>query len=287
LNRTLKQEIFAARKKLSDAGIEDSAFNVDQMAAEILKVSAGLLPSMWNDGANEAFSRRLESMVNRRCCHEPLQYIVENWAFLDFDVITRPGSLIPRPETEDVFLAASRAVKKHHLPANFRFIDVCTGSGVLGLATALRFPEAIGWLVDISSAALETAAMNLLANKSLNTRLKILRADMLSAFADESVDLIIANPPYVDSKDMPGLMPEVLNFEPHLALDGGPGGLVLIEKLMQQSCEVLRPGGLLVFEHGHGQRLAIVDIIDYNVWVLVESGDDMQGNERFFILLRK
>lgn len=287
MSQTLKQAIAAARQRLLAAGIEDAAFNVDQMVAEILKVSAGRLPALWNNCMDDAFCHNLEAMIDRRCRHEPLQYIVENWAFLDFDVIARPGALIPRPETEEVFLAAEKAVKECNLPDRFRFIDVCTGSGVLGLATALRFSESMGWLTDISYRALETAAINLQAKPALKSRVHVIQSDMLAAFASNCIDLIISNPPYIDSEELEQLMPEVRDFEPHLALDGGAGGLILIDKLLCQSAEILRSGGLLVFEHGHGQRSEIFEMIDENAWDLIKSGDDMQGNERFFILLKR
>ncbi len=287
MSQTLRQEILAARKILEIAGIEDAAFNVDQMVAEIFNVSAGCLPAMWNNAVDISFHNRLAAMIERRCRHEPLQYIIENWSFLDFDVVVRPGSLIPRPETEEVFVAAEKAVKKFHLPEKFSFIDVCTGTGILGIAIARKFSEANGWLADISEDALKTASVNLAKQGRITGRLKILRSDLLQAFADESVEMVISNPPYIESCEMNCLMPEVRDFEPHLALDGGVDGLQIILRLLQQAERVLKIGGILVFEHGHGQRSAIIKLIDSEAWELIEAGDDLQGRERYIILIRR
>lgn len=287
MSHNLRQEILAARKKLEDAGIEDAAFNVDQMVCEILKVSAGRLPTLWNSPVDYSFINSLNAMIARRCNHEPLQYIVGNWSFLDFNIVVRSGSLIPRPETEEVFVAAAKAIKKCNLPDNFSFIDVCTGTGVLGIATARRFPDSSGWLADISEAALKTAFENLTKQSSLAGRLELIQADLLQTFADASVELVISNPPYIDSGEMKFLMPEVRDFEPHLALDGGESGLDIIQKLLMQASRVLKHGGLLIFEHGHGQQSKIKEMLNPEIWELIEAGIDLQGRERFFILLRR
>ncbi|NLF95519.1 MAG: peptide chain release factor N(5)-glutamine methyltransferase [Candidatus Riflebacteria bacterium] len=289
LIETIKQVMVGARGRLEEAGIEDAAFNVNCMAAAILGVDIGQLPLHWQEMAGADFVGRLDEMVRRRCAHEPLQYILRSWSFLDMTLVTRPGALIPRPETEEVFMAAAKAIEESlsagRIPYSFRFADVGTGTGALGLAMARRFAQARGLLIDISEAALEIAAENLSVYKDLYKRIDVVRSNLLEAVQPASQHVIISNPPYVNRGDIAALMPEVSEHEPLLALDGGTSGLNLIELLIVQAAEKLLPAGLLIFEHGHGQRAAIKELIgkDWSSW---QVGDDLSGRERYFILTR-
>lgn len=286
---TVKQVMVKARGRLEEADVDDAAFNVNCMAAAILGVDIGQLPLHWQEMAGADFFGRLDEMVRRRCLHEPLQYILRSWSFLDMTLVTRPGALIPRPETEEVFMAAAKAVEESisagRIPRNFRFADVGTGTGALGLAMARRFVEAHGLLIDISEAALEVAAENLFAYKDVSKRVGIVRSNLLEAVQLASLHVIISNPPYVNRGDIASLMPEVGQCEPLLALDGGTSGLDIIEPLIVQAAEKLLPGGLLIFEHGHGQREAIKELIGKS-WSSWQAGDDLSGRERYFILTR-
>ena len=287
---TVKQVMVRARGRLEEAGVDDAAFNVNCMAAAILGVDIGRLPLHWPEKAGVDFVGRLDEMVRRRCAHEPLQYILRSWSFIDMTLVTRPGALIPRPETEEVFMAAAKAIEASigagRIPRNFRFADVGTGTGALGLAMARHFVEARGLLIDVSEAALEIAAENLSVYKDLYKRVGVVRSNLLKAVQPLSLHVIISNPPYVNRGDIAALMPEVSEYEPLLALDGGTSGLDLIEFLIVQAAEKLLPGGLLIFEHGHGQRAAIKELIgkDWSSW---QAGDDLSGRERYFILTRK
>jgi len=283
---TIRSCILAARKKLTQADIDDAAFNADCMAAAILKVSNGRLPLLWCSPATPEFEKSLESMVERRCCREPLQYIIGEWSFLDFEVDVAPGALIPRPETEEVFLTAAAVIANKDFAGNFRFADVGTGSGVLGIAMARRFAGAEGFLVDISDAALNVAAANLNRYPQLCGRISLMRGDLLQTFAPASLEVVISNPPYILSDEISCLQTEVADFEPCLALDGGVNGLDLIEKLVAQAAVCLKPGGILVFEHGHGQRSELLELLGPD-WSLLSAADDLAGRERYVIVTRK
>ncbi|PKL49136.1 MAG: peptide chain release factor N(5)-glutamine methyltransferase [Candidatus Riflebacteria bacterium HGW-Riflebacteria-2] len=290
MKQIIQQVISQARGRLEEAGVDDAAFNVNCMAAAILGVDIGRLPLHWPEKAGADFGGRLDEMVRRRCAHEPLQYILRSWSFLDMTLVTRPGALIPRSETEEVFMAAAKAIEESisagRIPQNFRFADVGTGTGALGLAMARRFTEATGVLIDISEAALEVATENLCTYKDVCKRIGVVRSNLLEAVQPTGLHVIISNPPYVNRGDIATLMPEVSEYEPLLALDGGTSGLDLIELLIVQAAEKLLPDGLLIFEHGHGQRAAIKELIG-NGWSSWHAGDDLSGRERYFILTRK
>lgn len=283
--KTVKEAINKAIQTLEKAGIEDASHNANLMAAKLLAISYTKLPFYWTKPASQQFLENFSVMLERRLANEPLQYILEEWSFLDFDITALPGALIPRPETEEVFLAAVKAIKEKKTNPSFVFADIGTGTGVLGIAMAKYFPDSKGTLVDISEEALKITQINVNKFPEIKERLTLLKSDLLQDFDENSLDVIISNPPYIDSDEVKTLMPEVVNYEPHLALDGGIGGIEIINKLLIQAQKVLKPNGLFIFEHGHGQRKAITDILTA-AWSIIKAGNDFAGNERYFVLLR-
>ncbi len=282
-SRSIKALLNDSVQTLEQAGIEDAKLNVNLIASKALGIEYTKLPLHWSETPSDSFINQFQQMVARRLAHEPLQYILGEWCFLDFDVNVGEGALIPRPETEEVFLAAVEAIKSNIQKQDFKFADVGTGTGILGLAMAKYFTKATGYLVDISEKALEIAKSNLLKYSELKSRLSLIKSDLLEAFAADSLDVIISNPPYIDSEEVKTLMSEVVDYEPHLALDGGKNGLVIIEKLLKQSENVLKNNGLFIFEHGHGQREAIEKLL-LPSWKILKEGNDFADKERFFIL---
>ena len=281
--QTIKALLNDSVQTLEKAGIEDAKLNVNLIASKALGVEYTKLPLHWSETPSDTFINQFQQMVARRLAHEPLQYILGEWSFLDFEINTLPGALIPRPETEEVFLAAVEAIKANSIKSNFKFADVGTGTGILGLAMAKYFPKSFGYLVDISEEALKIAESNLMKFSELKSRLSLIKSDLLEAFTPDSLDVIISNPPYIDTEDIKGLMPEVVDYEPHLALDGGENGLIIINKLLNQAEKVLKNNGLFIFEHGHGQRAGLKKIIS-SCWNIIKEGNDFANNERYFIL---
>ncbi len=280
---SIKELLNAAVQVLEKANIDDAKQNVNQMASKALNVSYTQLPLHWQKPVSDSFFHDFDSMINRRLAHEPLQYILGEWCFLDFEVNVGAGALIPRPETEEVFLAAEKAIKDYSIKADFHFTDIGTGTGILGLAMAKYFPESIGYLVDVSDKALEIAKSNLQKYSELKPRLNLIKSDLLETFKSDSLDVIISNPPYIDSEGIKSLMPEVVDYEPHLALDGGRNGLELIDKLLKQAEIVLKNKGLFIFEHGHGQRNEIKKLLS-PCWKIIKEGNDFAEKERYFVL---
>lgn len=282
---TIREQILAARRLLAECQIEDAAFNADCLAAHVLGITNGQLPQFWTRPVDAAFAVPFQQLLDRRCSHEPLQYLLGEWSFLDFDVTVGPGALIPRPETEEVFMAAAAEIARRPFADKFSFADVGTGTGILAIAMARKFAGATGFMLDISPAALQIAAVNLQRFPEVAARLELRQNDLLGGFAHDSLDVVISNPPYIESAEVPVLQAEVSRFEPHLALDGGKSGLELVERLLQQALSVLRPGGLLIFEHGHGQRQHLKEMVGPG-WQLIAAANDLHGCERYFILER-
>ena len=194
----------------------------------------------------------LREGVKRRAAGEPLQYVTGEVAFRHLIVKVRPGVLIPRPETEVLVDAALPAIDAAiERRGEALVIDACTGSGCIALSIAQERPLAHVVATDISPLACTIAAENR-DRLALSDRIDVWECDLLSAVPEEllgSVDLLISNPPYIPSADVPELPAEVAGFEPHLALDGGEDGLDVYRRILSQAREWLRPGsGLLAIE---------------------------------------
>lgn len=202
-----------------------------------------------DDAATDAFADAYARLIDRRARREPVAYITGVREFYGRDFQVSPAVLIPRPETEliiDYVLAA--------LPADqfLRVIDVGTGSGAMAVTLAAERP---GWHVeasDISPAAVAMARRNAHAH-GVGQSITFLEGDLLLPTMG-MFDAIVSNPPYVARRDAPGMVPDVVDHEPHVALFGGPDGLDLPRRLLAQTATRLAPGGVLVMEFGYGQE---------------------------------
>ncbi|OQA08144.1 MAG: 50S ribosomal protein L3 glutamine methyltransferase [bacterium ADurb.Bin374] len=166
------------------------------------------------------------------------------------------------------------------------FADIGTGTGIIGLTLAAWFHDACGWLVDLSPDALHWAGKNIMNYIDVRERVGRFRGDLSDALKADSLDLLVSNPPYIDQDDMPGLMPDVRDWEPRLALDGGAGGLEPFRRLLADAARVLKPGGWFAVEHGHGQRKRILELPAPGLGLL-EAYDDAAGLERCIVWRRE
>ena len=208
-----------------------------------------------SDATEEAYTALARRILNQ----EPLAYILGEWDFYGLRLTVTPDVLIPRDDT----MAVVDLALEEPLPANPRILDLCTGSGCIGLTLASKCTDARVTLADISPQALKVAKKNA-ADLRLTGRVSCIQADALapaSKFLGQ-FDLIVSNPPYITSEDMRTLQPSVRNYEPHLALDGGPDGLVFYRAIAENFSPALKPGGILAMEFGLGQADAICGILE-------------------------
>lgn len=197
----------------------------------------------------------IRARVKRRAAGEPVAYITGTRGFWTLDIHVDARVLIPRPETERLVELALEALKSAPLSEVDapRITDVCTGSGCVALALASELPKARVVALDLSADALAVAHDNA-ARLELADRVACLRGDLLAPLpADKPVELVVSNPPYIRSADIRGLMVDVRDHEPHMALDGGDDGFDLIRTLIGQAADRLAPGGRLLFEIGADQ----------------------------------
>lgn len=218
-----------------------------------------------------------QRVLERRLCFEPIQYIIGSTEFYGLTLRVAPGVLIPRPETESLVEAVLSRVA-----ADARIVDVGTGSGAIAIALAHSLPQAFVTAIDLSPEALAIASENAVVH-TLNIR--FVQSDLLDAIAREQpYDAIVSNPPYIPDADSASLHPQVRDHEPSRALFSGPSGLEVYERLIPQAHALLKPGGLLAVEIGHGQRGAVAALLAD--WAAVEFLDDLQQIPRVALARR-
>jgi len=189
----------------------------------------------------------------RRAAREPLAYITGHKEFWGLDFLTSPATLIPRPDTETLVESALDAGLTPRT-----VLDLGTGTGCLLLACLHEFPAAFGVGVDLNPEAARLARRNA-RHLGLADRAAFLAGSWASAL-EQKFDLVLSNPPYIESADIPGLMPEVAAHEPASALDGGADGLAAYEAIIADLARILAPGGLAVLELGAGQAKLVGEL---------------------------
>jgi release factor glutamine methyltransferase len=215
----------------------------------------------------------LDGFIERRLKREPVSRILGRKGFWKIMLNLTPDVLSPRPDTETILDIAMLAHASHEA---FTVADLGTGSGAILLAILSERPAAKGVGTDISFEALAVARENA-TNLDLDGRATFLRTEWAAGFADHSFDLVVSNPPYIPSDDIPGLDPEVREHDPILALDGGPDGLVAYRELAPEIRRILKPGGVFAVEIGWDQGDAVkalfVEAGFDNVIVVKDLGD--------------
>jgi release factor glutamine methyltransferase len=233
-------------------------------------------------------TQRYDEALSRRATGVPAQYITGHQEFWGLDLIVSPAVLIPRPETEHVIetvleLISQDAAKQSQkqragAPApHVRIVDVGTGSGAIALALAKEFPNADIRATDISAEALEVARANA-ARHELDSRINFHQTDLLAGLPHGEFDFVVSNPPYVGVAEEDQVQLEVRKFEPRAAVFAGPSGLEVIERLIPQAREALRPAGWLVFEISGTIADGVRRLL--SGWSDVKITNDLQGVAR-------
>ncbi|MFN7915959.1 MAG: peptide chain release factor N(5)-glutamine methyltransferase [Vicinamibacterales bacterium] len=267
-----------ARRRLRAAGIQrdEAALDARLLAQHVLGWDAARLLTHGDEPATAAFQQAFEAFVARRIGREPLAYITGTREFWNLAIEVTPAVLIPRPETE---LLLEAALEHFDRSLALRIVDICTGSGCVAVGLAREFPKATLTASDISADALDVARRNV-AKHGLASRIRCIEADLLAGLAGP-FDLIVANPPYIPAGEEKTLQPEVRDFEPAGALFAGADGLRIISRLVLDAVPALAPEGLLIFEFGAGQDVAVEQLIDdVPALTLLEVKHDLQDIPR-------
>ena len=209
--------------------------------------------------ASPELERQVRSLVDRRLAGEPVAYLIGEWEFYGLPLDISRDVLIPRPDTE---VLAEEAIRYCKTLGECRVLDLCAGSGCVGLAVGAQVPQAKVVLGEISDAALKICRQNIRRN-SLSSRVMPIQMDAREKPARSlgEFQCIVSNPPYIPTGDIAGLEASVRDYEPHMALDGGADGMDFYRSIAEQWKEALTPGGRIYFEVGIGQADAVLRLM--------------------------
>lgn len=246
----VQQLLKNAAAELAEAGVEESRLEAELLLQGCLNISRTRLFLFHDQQVDPVQEHLFYELLFRRCCREPLQHILGSCEFWSLDFYVTPAALIPRPETEFLLEHMFSTLVLERDTAGLKVLDLCTGSGVIAVVLAREFDHAEVTAADYSPDALALARKNIVRH-DLTERINLVCADLLTSFRIEQVfDVIVTNPPYVIAGDLPGLEPEVRDWEPELALSGGKTGMDVIERICHGAVQHLKSGGWLFMEIG-------------------------------------
>ncbi len=298
---TVLEAIQKSTEFLGKKNVESSRLQTELLLAHLLKMPRMKLYLNFDRVLTASETDSLRELIKRRGLREPVQHIVGSTSFCGHEIAVSRHVLVPRPETEllaelgwQFFLerrpparpeAASQelAVPEAGAPTA---LDLCTGSGCIAIAIAAKCPKVKVIATDISTDALALAKENAQRN-SVAERIEFLNGDGFATLAASAqFDLIVSNPPYIPSAEIATLDPEVRDFDPRLALDGGADGLDFYRRLANEAAAFLKPDGKIMLEFGDGQAEAIKIIFESEKWIVEAIKEDYSHRARILVARR-
>lgn len=285
---TIQQAISDAVIRLHECGIESAQLDASVLLAHALGLTKESIILQRNKIINNHDIKAFSKLVSRRAEHEPIAYITGRKEFWSLDFIVTRDTLIPRPDSETLVDAALQRAKKiadsRNKPltlADISILDIGTGTGCLLISILKELPSAHGLGVDISEPALQVAENN--GNiHGVNNRIRFRKSNWHDDI-NEKFDLIISNPPYITNSDLPLLMKDVINFEPHLALASGIDGMDSYRAIAKNIHSKLNQNGYALMEVGIGQAKHVARLLENNGLEIDEVRKDLAGTQRCVI----
>jgi len=276
----LRESLRSTSRALCRAGLPDADLEAELLTGHVLGMSKTQLYTESERDLTPAEIEQLCRFVRQRLDHEPTAYILGHWEFYGINFCVDWRALVPRPETE---LLVEKAIELGQFMLEsgrqIAIADIGTGCGAIAISLALALPQAEIYATDVSTSALQVAEMNC-RRHAVNGRVKLLRGDLLEPLP-RPVDMIVANLPYVRHSEIRDLAPEIRDYEPVLALDGGEDGLHVIQQMLEQMPAKLNREASCLLEVGQGQDEAVTLLIEtYFPEARTESIVDLGGIAR-------
>lgn len=318
---TVLEAIQKSTEFLAKKDVESPRLQTEWLLAHLLQMPRMKLYLNFERGLTVAETDALRELVKRRGQHEPLQHLTGSTSFCGLEILVNRHALVPRPETELLAeegwqflngLSEGRVTRAPEIQRGvgdsqsspLRVLDLGTGTGCIAIALAVKCPDTKIVATDLSSDALALARENA-ARHGVAGRIQFLQGDGFAALESEGrvtripksnmeigdspssslrkFDLIVSNPPYIPSAEINSLQPEVRDFDPRAALDGGPDGLNFYGMFSSQAKSFLKPGGKLMLEFGDGQADAIRRIFEAEKWIVEAVKEDYSHRARILI----
>ncbi|CDA59312.1 release factor glutamine methyltransferase [Clostridium sp. CAG:245] len=277
----IKEVIEEGKNVLSKNNIEDNVIITRELLAFVLGVEKQYLVIHLADELNAEDYIKFKENINKLINGKPLQYITNNQEFMGLNFFVNENVLIPQPDTEIIVEETLKKCKELLLKnGKIRILDLCTGSGAIAVFLSnFLGDEAEVFASDISTKALEVAKYN---NGKNNTNVRFIESNLFENIQEQKFDIIVSNPPYIRSDVINKLSKQVQN-EPHLALDGGEDGLKFYKKIIEQSCNYIE-NGYLILEIGYDQKEDVENLLKENKnYSEIKTIQDLSGNDRCVI----
>lgn len=268
---TYREAVEFGTKCLTDAGVPDAALDAWYLLQMVCRIERSYYYVQGEEDITQDAQKEYEIAVQKRAEHIPLQYIIGEQEFMGLRFKVNSNVLIPRQDTETLVEQVLKIVKP-----GMKVLDLCTGSGCVLISVLKNAPELTGMGSDISKTALLVAKENA---KLHEVDAEWVRSDLFDNIT-ETFDVIMANPPYIPTGEILSLMPEVRDFEPENALDGGVDGLDFYRKIAGQVKDYLNPGGYVYMEIGYDQGEAVSELMRNAGFTEVEVIKDLARNDR-------
>ena len=285
------RELFEyGKKQLEDAGIEEAALDARLLLEYVCETDRNTLLAHGDREVTQEEYKRYQELLEKRAAHVPLQHLTGHQDFMGLDFLVNDQVLIPRQDTEILVEEVLR-----NLHDGMRILDMCTGSGCILLSLLQYSNDCEGVGVDLSEEALQVARANYDRLKREKPEMKavFVKSDLFREAAEfsgeDKFDLIVSNPPYIRTDVVEGLMPEVRDHEPRMALDGLEDGLHFYREITREATKYLVNGGSLYYEIGYDQAEAVRDIMEQEGFTEIQVVQDYAGLDRvvYGTLLRR
>lgn len=272
---TVASALKRVRKTLLNAGIEDAQLEARALTQAVLKIGSTAFLTDDSD-IDERLLSELFKKAEKRADGYPLQYIIGEWEFFSLPFAVGEGVLVPRQDTEQLVLFAIEFLKEK---PNAEVIDLCSGSGCIAISIAKHFPKAKVTAVEKSDRAFSYLLKNIEKN---NVKVNAVLGDIAELETKKYYDLVVSNPPYIESDVLPTLQKEV-KHEPAMALDGGNDGLSFYRLIARRWLPKIKHGGALAVEIGYNQKAAVTEIFKNAGLENVRCIKDYGGNDRVIV----
>lgn len=271
---TYREALGQGERRLLAAEIPDAATDAWLLLSLVCQIDRNFYYMYGGEEMELEKSRQYEMLLDKRASHIPLQYITGEQEFMGMTFHVDSSVLIPRQDTEILVEEALKVITP-----GMEILDICTGSGCIAVSIAKLKPDVKVWAADVSQQALQVAKEN---SKENEAEVLFFQSDMFEKI-DKKFDVILSNPPYIPTEVIKGLMPEVRDFEPMLALDGEKDGLKFYRILAKEGKKHLNPGGRLMVEIGYDQGEAVRELFWQQGYREIKVIKDLAGLDRVVI----
>ena len=274
---TIQELLILGKEKLDNSGNEYAKYERKVLLEEVLNCNYMYMLMNGEEEVPQDKEKKYLHLIEKRCIHYPLQYLLGYAHFMDYTFYVNETVLIPRNDTEVLVECANEILEQQQFSySNIRVLDLCCGSGCIGISLKLYHKQIELALTDISEEALEVTKKNL---SKYEVEAEVLCGDLFESFTGKA-DLIVSNPPYIEHQIIDTLMPEVKEYEPMKALDGGEDGLDFYRRIVEEAPGYLASKGWLMFEIGHNQGEAVKLLMEQRGFFDVVIKKDYAGLDR-------